>query len=95
LSRDVGLFIGENLPQGLFQDNSGIVTELGPGVTKFAVGDRVFNQGFFMGEGVGSQEYSIMEVDLAAKIPEALSFDVRIIHPGRWFFPSSSFERAY
>ncbi|KAF1929460.1 uncharacterized protein M421DRAFT_390364 [Didymella exigua CBS 183.55] len=42
--RDTGLFIGDNLPAIFVNDVTGVVTIVGPEVSKFKVGDRVFSQ---------------------------------------------------
>jgi len=57
-------------------DVAGIVVGLGEGVTKFAVGDKVFYQGgVFDNRTCGFQQYSVIDVDIAAKIPHNLNFD--------------------
>ncbi|KAJ4410408.1 hypothetical protein N0V91_001894 [Didymella pomorum] len=73
-ARDVGLFIKDNLPAVLANDVTGVVTVVGPGTTKFKVGDRIVSQsnlGVYAQNGL--QQYAIADKDFASKIPEGFS----------------------
>jgi NADPH2:quinone reductase len=73
-ARDVGLFIKDNLPAVLANDVTGVVTVVGPGTTKFKVGDRIVSQsnlGVYAQNGF--QQYAIADKDFASKIPEGFS----------------------
>lgn len=62
-------FMPVELPHVLGIDLAGTVSELGPGVTEFAVGDDVF------GRGQGAYaEYATASAQSIARKPEALSF---------------------
>jgi NADPH:quinone reductase len=76
-ARDTGLFIAQNLPAVLTNDVVGKVVELGEGVTKYAVGDRIVAQGDFDGgyAGTGFQEYAVEHVNASMKIPDSISDD--------------------
>lgn len=43
--RDFGLFIEQHLPFVPGSNIVGIVSKLGPGVTRYAVGDHIYGQG--------------------------------------------------
>jgi NADPH:quinone reductase-like Zn-dependent oxidoreductase len=86
-SRDTGLFTSPGrFPHILSNDVAGVVTKIGPEVTKFKVGDRVFT--FAMLDRfhaqyakpdepkhvqMGLQEYSVTDEDYASLIPEGFS----------------------
>lgn len=73
-ARDVGLFIKDNLPAVLANDVTGVVTAVGPGVSKFKVGDKIVSQsniGVYAQNGL--QQYAIADEDFASKIPEGFS----------------------
>lgn len=67
-------------PAVLGEDVAGVVEEVGPGVTRFAVGDRVVAYAVGMEKGRrhapegGFQSRVIVRTDLAAPIPDALGF---------------------
>ncbi|KXN86457.1 Zinc-type alcohol dehydrogenase-like protein C2E1P3.01 [Leucoagaricus sp. SymC.cos] len=56
-------------------DISGEVVALGPGITRFTVGDQVFGQGMYSPDYAGFQEYSVMKEDFTAKVPQSLSYE--------------------
>ncbi|KAG6835581.1 hypothetical protein H0H93_016815 [Arthromyces matolae] len=56
-------------------DISGVVQEIGCDVSRFAVGDRVLFQGNLTVDKGGFQEYTLVDEDLAAKIPLNISFE--------------------
>jgi NADPH:quinone reductase-like Zn-dependent oxidoreductase len=76
-ARDTGLLIGKHLPAVLTNDVVGIVSQLGEGVTEYAIGDRIAYQadivpGFPQS---GLQEYATAEVVASIKIPDSISDD--------------------
>ncbi|KAF2800546.1 putative alcohol dehydrogenase [Melanomma pulvis-pyrius CBS 109.77] len=75
--RDTGLLIGNNLPAGLANDVTGTVAALGPGVTKYQVGDRVLSHPRFLTTFLqnGLQEYAINEIGAGCKIPDTITDD--------------------
>lgn len=73
-ARDAGLFIKDNLPAILGNDVTGVVTLVGPCVTKFKVGDRVVSQSRLDGYSQRAlQQYAVVDEDFASKIPEGFS----------------------
>ncbi|RPD59714.1 GroES-like protein [Lentinus tigrinus ALCF2SS1-6] len=70
-----GIFV-ENFPAILGSDLAGVVEEVGSEVSKFTKGDRVLFQGWF-GDNkyAGFQQYTLVEAELAAKLPDNISFD--------------------
>lgn len=73
-ARDAGLFIKDNLPAILGNDVTGVVTLVGPYVTKFKVGDRVVSQSRLDGYSQRAlQQYAVVDEDFASKIPEGFS----------------------
>ena len=67
--------ISPPLPAILGVEAAGEVVEIGPGVTGFAIGDRVAAPLFAAGEYFGGYaEYVTIDADLAAPIPDALSY---------------------
>ncbi|KAG6901433.1 hypothetical protein C0995_012063 [Termitomyces sp. Mi166 len=79
-----GLFV-ENYPAILGTDIAGVVVEVGPGVTNFAVGDRVLvsslYQGSWANDRAGYQQYNIAPAVTTAKIPNSLSFEAAATIP--------------
>jgi len=61
-------------PAVLGMDLAGIVTEVGPGVTRFGIGDEVYGMTGGIGDRQGSlAEYSAVDADLLAHKPARLS----------------------
>jgi NADPH:quinone reductase len=61
-------------PMILGIDLAGVVTEVGPGVTRFAVGDEVYGMTGGVGDRPGSlAEYAAVDSDLLARKPARLS----------------------
>lgn len=56
-------------------DAAGIVHALGEGVTGLVVGDKVLHQGFFTSRNASFQQYAVVPAELAAKIPDNITFD--------------------
>ncbi|KAF8072287.1 chaperonin 10-like protein [Lyophyllum atratum] len=69
-----GLFI-ETFPAILGTDSGGVVVEVGPDVTNFAVGDRVLYQGSWANNRASYQQFNIATASTTAKIPNFLSFE--------------------
>ncbi|EMD31530.1 hypothetical protein CERSUDRAFT_162969 [Gelatoporia subvermispora B] len=66
----------ETFPVILGSDAAGIVIELGEGVQGFAVGDRVFFQGYFVDSARSTyQQYALSNADVTAKIPKNISVE--------------------
>ncbi|KAJ7343163.1 chaperonin 10-like protein [Mycena albidolilacea] len=72
----------EKYPTILGNDAAGEVTKIGPGVTKFKVGDHVtfictpnFANGVGIGERGAFQQYALADVRLTAKIPANVDYD--------------------
>ncbi|CAE6504270.1 unnamed protein product [Rhizoctonia solani] len=73
--QDYGLFI-EKFPAVLGTDGAGIIEAVGPGVTNFKIGDKVFFQGFYgRVDETTFQEKSIVETDIISKIPDNITED--------------------
>ncbi|WP_317229124.1 zinc-binding alcohol dehydrogenase family protein [Clavibacter sp. MX14-G9D] len=74
-------------PAVLGEDVAGVVDEVGPGVTRFAVGDRVVAYAVGMERGRrhqaegGFQTRVVVRTDLAAPIPAALAFTDAVVLP--------------
>ncbi|OJK01312.1 hypothetical protein ASPACDRAFT_115951 [Aspergillus aculeatus ATCC 16872] len=77
-SRDYGLFIQDALPAVLAADVVGVVTQLGPEVTRFEPGDHVVGQAALglphgasepNNDTQGLQEYALLDERYAAKVP--------------------------
>ncbi|KAG5643970.1 hypothetical protein DXG03_009321 [Asterophora parasitica] len=65
----------EDYPAIIGTDISGLVVDVGEGVSGFAAGDRVFFQGAWEHDKAGFQQYTLADATLAAKIPSKVSFD--------------------
>ncbi|RXW17953.1 hypothetical protein EST38_g7897 [Candolleomyces aberdarensis] len=72
--RNFGLVYG-GYPGILGLDIAGDVVELGDGVAKLHVGDRVFFSGNFVNQYNGFQEYALAEQNTAMLVPPSLSYD--------------------
>jgi NADPH:quinone reductase len=74
-AKDNGLFIQDHLPAVLTNDVVGTVVELGPGVTKYQIGDRVLSHASFDASfnQPGLQEYALNDIGAGFKIPESVS----------------------
>ncbi|KAF8751493.1 GroES-like protein [Rhizoctonia solani] len=66
----------KNLPTILGVDSAGIVEVVGPEVTNFKVGDRVFSQGLYdSSDETAFQEKVIVKTDIISKIPDNITKD--------------------
>ncbi|KAH6613838.1 putative alcohol dehydrogenase [Boeremia exigua] len=73
-ARDTGFFIKDILPAILGNDVAGVVSVVGPGVTKFKVGDRVVSQSRLDGNSQRAlQQFAVVDEDFASKIPHGFS----------------------
>ncbi|ORY62433.1 putative alcohol dehydrogenase [Pseudomassariella vexata] len=76
-TRDMGLFVNDDLPKILASDIVGIVTKLGEGVSSIAVGERIVSQGSqFPGPPQnGLQEFAVADVGASSRIPDSITDD--------------------
>ncbi|KAF8525712.1 GroES-like protein [Gautieria morchelliformis] len=72
----------DTYPALLGVDVAGVVEQVGEGVTAFKKGDRVFHEATFqnkhapaINEQAGFQEYTTVPAEIAAKIPDNISFE--------------------
>ncbi|KAH7334753.1 GroES-like protein [Rhizoctonia solani] len=73
--QDYGFFVNE-FPAVLGTDGAGVIEAVGPEVTDFKVGDKVFFQGFYgRTDETTFQEKSIVETDIISKIPDNITED--------------------
>jgi len=74
-ARETGLFIAQNLPAVLTNDVTGTVVALGPGVSKYKLGDRVLSHPVFDGKYAqnGLQEYAVSDIGAGFKIPDEVT----------------------
>ncbi|KAH7009321.1 putative alcohol dehydrogenase [Macrophomina phaseolina] len=87
-SRDMGLFVNDNLPAILGNDVAGVVTAVGPHGTKFKPGDRIFTYGAMTADHAqkGLQQYALADEDFASLVPEGFSaHDVATLPEARTF----------
>ncbi|KAL7900405.1 GroES-like protein [Trichoderma sp. SZMC 28014] len=76
LVRDLGYFIGNNVPAPIGIDIVGTVHALGKDVNSFKVGDLVFGNGDpFDGDYMGTQEYALMDIDFLGHVPSSITQD--------------------
>ncbi|KAF2966873.1 hypothetical protein GQX73_g6705 [Xylaria multiplex] len=74
-----------NYPTVLGQDVAGVVVAIGPGVTRFRVGDRVIGHATSMTSGRqqdgGFQLYTILQTNMVCPIPVNMSFETAVVLP--------------
>ncbi|KAF7338048.1 GroES-like protein [Mycena venus] len=75
-----GLPLVQKYPTVLGGEGAGEVTKIGPGVTKFKVGDRVTFMAYLPGgpndkERGAFQQYALADVRFTAKIPNSIDYD--------------------
>ncbi|KAH7334808.1 GroES-like protein [Rhizoctonia solani] len=74
--QDYGWTFVEQYPAVLGTDGAGVIEAVGPEVTEFKPGDKVFFQGFYGRiDETTFQEKSIVETDIISKIPENITED--------------------
>jgi NADPH2:quinone reductase len=74
-----GTYSGQTLPFVMGMESAGVVEALGPGVSGFAVGDRVF------GRARGSHATHVLfDAEHALPLPDALSFEQGAAIPVGW-----------
>ncbi len=85
LLQDMGDTFGLEYPMILGNDVAGEVVEVGEGVTHVEVGDRVLGHAIGCWEKVpaegGFQQYTVLETNLVAKIPDSLSYTDACVVP--------------
>ncbi|RWA03699.1 hypothetical protein EKO27_g11407 [Xylaria grammica] len=74
-----------NYPTVLGQDIAGTVVAIGPGVTRFRVGDRVVGHATGMTSGRqqdgGFQLYTTLQTNMASPIPANMSYEAAVVLP--------------
>ncbi|KAM0522571.1 hypothetical protein ACHAPE_002163 [Trichoderma viride] len=76
LVRDLGYFIGNNVPAPIGIDIVGTVHSVGKDVGNFKVGDLVFGNGDPLnGDYMGTQEYALMDINLLGLVPSSITQD--------------------
>ncbi|KAH8099583.1 GroES-like protein [Cristinia sonorae] len=60
---------------GSDSESAGVVVAVGEAVTNVVTGDRVVHQGFYTNRLATFKQYTIVDADIAAKIPDNLTFD--------------------
>ncbi|TGJ78215.1 hypothetical protein E0Z10_g10553 [Xylaria hypoxylon] len=74
-----------NYPTVLGQDVAGVVVAIGPGVTRFQVGDRVVGHATSMASGRqqdgGFQLHTILQTNMASPIPANMSYETAAVLP--------------
>ncbi len=65
---------GKKFPLFAGSELSGVISELGPGVSKFKIGDRVFAG--LTRKGGAYAEYVVAKIEKTISIPDEMSFDV-------------------
>jgi NADPH:quinone reductase len=97
--REIGLFIGDKFPGILADEACGVVVKAGKGVTRFKEGDVVFGHLdiFDHADTGGLQEYTLIDEDCAAPLPnnitpdQAVTIPVNLIPALIGFFDESGF----
>ena len=81
-SKSIGLFVQDSLPTPLAVECVGKVTSLGPGVTKFSIGDIIFAFGdATRPDELYTAEYGLVTISQAAKLPSNVSWDEALTFP--------------
>ena len=82
--RDKGLFIASNLPYVLGSNIAGVIEQLGPEVTSFAVGDLVLGQGnpvASLPDFAGLQQFALLNTEAMCRVPDGYSIDDAVTFP--------------
>ncbi|MFB6142757.1 MAG: zinc-binding alcohol dehydrogenase family protein [Halorientalis sp.] len=74
-SDEEGAFGGSSLPSVVGTDLAGVVAAVGPDVTGYEEGDRVFGTGMADAPGATVAEYAVAPADHLARLPEGPSFE--------------------
>ena len=90
-ARGNAIFSWLTYPTILGSDVAGQVVEIGSGVTRFKVGDRVLGMATGMATGIDTafnktcdnafQEYTVVQSNMAAQIPDSLSYESASVIP--------------
>jgi len=75
IKTEKALLDGYRGPPIFGSDSAGTVDDVGEGVTGFKKGDKVLHQGYFNNRTSTFQQYTIVPAEIAAKIPDNISFD--------------------
>ncbi|KAH7886903.1 chaperonin 10-like protein [Phlebopus sp. FC_14] len=70
-----GLQLVKKYPAVIGADGAGVVEQVGEGVNNFVKGDKIFFQSSFETDYATFQQYCLAAADVAAKIPDNISFD--------------------
>jgi len=82
--RDMGLFIGKNLPFILGSNIAGAVQVVGQNVTKYTIGQHIYGQGRMLDptpDSAGLQEYALLRPDFSALVPTGFTDDQLVTLP--------------
>ncbi|KAG8781432.1 hypothetical protein FRC12_021907 [Ceratobasidium sp. 428] len=72
---DYGIFIDE-FPAVLGTDGAGIIESVGPEVTEFRKGDKIFFQGLYKpADSATFQQYSLVDTEVTSKVPSNINDD--------------------
>lgn len=69
-----GIYV-TNFPAVLGSDGAGIIESVGPEVTDFKPGDKVFFQGQYIPDEATFQQYTLVDTEIISKIPENINDD--------------------
>lgn len=72
---DEGAFEGSSLPSVVGTDLAGVVTAVGPGVTRFEPGDRVFGTGMADNQQATVAEYAVAPTDHLTTLSDGVAFE--------------------
>jgi NADPH:quinone reductase-like Zn-dependent oxidoreductase len=74
-----------NYPTILGQDVAGVVSAIGPNVTRFKIGDRVVGHGLVFAtkqpQHAGFQAYTVVQTNMASEIPDDVTFEQAAVIP--------------
>lgn len=87
-------FPGWTFPKAIGLDAAGTVAEVGPGVSGFAPGDRVYYHGSFAGLGAYAQQV-VAPAHVVARLPDAVPFEVAAAIPTAGFTAYQVIEERF